>query len=372
VAITQLDSIKNTLGAPVTFEYLDLSVGDKEEFGAKKALPLPSTSARAFSVGVSHVGFADGTVWNSENTDWQSAAENSAVMRILAAEETYKKAIALIKSGEKENILKAKGIFESIAGEKDVEAELGICAQKLAEFDVKEEKKLAAKKSRKKIWKILAIILSSLLVFVLLMVIVVVPFVAYSTGNYQQYIRSLWHQGDSFEVPNGVDTIQYCAFSYCSELKSVTLPDTVIRIEDYAFEDCYNLEEVNLPDNVSYIGVGAFSHCYGLNTIVIPDSVTEIEVDAFFNCGLETIYIGEGIRNIKLGTFSYNWSLTTIYIGSNVEHIGFAFDSCPEISSIHFNGTMEQWNSIEKEFNWDAHFRDNNYIVHCADGIITQ
>ena len=103
IAITQLDAINNLLENEISFEYLDLSVSSKEEFGSKKPIPLPNASTRSFCVGVSHVGFSDGTVWTSDNTDWQSAGEDSDIVKEFAADNTYKTAVILSKSEKKED-----------------------------------------------------------------------------------------------------------------------------------------------------------------------------------------------------------------------------------------------------------------------------
>lgn len=371
VAITQLDSLKNPLGEPVTFEYLDLSVGDREEFGSKKALPLPNASTRAFRVGVSHVGFADGTVWATEDIDWQTAKQDSAVMKVLEAENLYKKAISLSKSVNRDDIIKAKAILGSIAGEKDVEAEIGLCDQKLAMVEEMEEKKAAVSKKRKKIWKILALVAGILVVLGLALYLVVIPLVAYSTGNYERYIHSLWHSGDTFEVPDGVERIEDRAFYECRSLTSITLPDGVTEIGESAFVACYNLTELQIPDSVTRIGDNALIDCYSLTSITIPDSVTDLGEGVFCFGSLETVHIGDGIKELKYQVFGRNYYLTTVYIGSNVKYIDkYAFEYCERITSIYYNGTIEQWNSIEK-YDWDVDFVSNNYTVYCTDGTIT-
>lgn len=134
-AITQLDAVKSPLGQAIEFEYLDLSVADKEEFGTKKPLPLPNSSTRSFLVGITTVAFADGTSWSSEKTDWQSASSDSEIMITVSVEDNYKQALALINGSSKEDVHKAKEMLEGISGIKDVSVEIDLCNKKLDEFD---------------------------------------------------------------------------------------------------------------------------------------------------------------------------------------------------------------------------------------------
>lgn len=59
-------------------------------------------------------------------------------------------------------------------------------------------------------------------------------------------------------IPNGVTSIEKCAFSGCESIESVTVPDGVTRIGWYAFGDCPNLKSVILPDSASNVDYDAF------------------------------------------------------------------------------------------------------------------
>ena len=43
---------------------------------------------------------------------------------------------------------------------------------------------------------------------------------------------------------------------------------------------------------------------------------------------------------------------------------------CYSLTNIYFNGTMEQWNMIEKGISWDAN--TGKYTIHCTNGDITK
>ena len=182
LAVTPLDSVKAPIGDPIVFEYLDLSVADKDEFGAKKPLHLPNPSTRSFRVGVSLVGYADGTVWNSDNTDWQSAAEDSDAANIVMAEDTYKKAAALAKSEKKEDLEEAQALFESISQVKDVSIEINNCRERINELSLKAEQK---KKTKKKVTLISAIVggAVALLLIAYLIISMLIPWMSFTKAG---------------------------------------------------------------------------------------------------------------------------------------------------------------------------------------------
>ena len=130
-------------------------------------------------------------------------------------------------------------------------------------------------------------------------------------------------------IPNGVTSIGYAAFGWCSELTELTLPNSVTSIGNSAFEGCSGLEKITvesgnsrydsrdncnsiietatntliagcknsiIPNSVTSIGDYAFSGCSGMTELTLPNSVTSIEESAFKNCsGLAKITSSAGI-----------------------------------------------------------------------------
>lgn len=97
-----------------------------------------------------------------------------------------------------------------------------------------------------------------------------------------------------------------CAFSGCSDLKSITIPDTVTSIGSHAFRGCTSLTSITIPDGVTSIGYSAFAGCDNLTSVVIPDSVAQIEWEAFSGCTslTDVIYCGteEQWNQISIGS----------------------------------------------------------------------
>ena len=119
-------------------------------------------------------------------------------------------------------------------------------------------------------------------------------------------------------IPNSVTTIDYGAFSGCSNLTNITIPDSVTTIGYYAFSDCSSLTSVIIPDSVTTIGDSTFSYCSSLTSVTIPDSVTTIDYSAFSGCS----------------------SLSSITIPDSVTTIGYyAFSACSSLTSVTFEDT---------------------------------
>ncbi len=208
-----------------------------------------------------------------------------------------------------------------------------------------------------------------------------------------QYIEALEHTGDYWTVINYKKhyLCSYCNKSYkienlkaskglnvvsgklvsigsCSD-KEIVVPSTVTVIGKQAFE--YDLiESVILPNTVKVIEKNAFNKCLDLNTVFFGDSIISIESKAFFNCkSLVTLTLPSSIKSIEDSAFAYCSSLTSIELGSSINKLGAkAFESCKSLTDIYFDGTIKEWNSIQKGKNWDFGIQD--YTVHCSDGDI--
>ena len=205
-------------------------------------------------------------------------------------------------------------------------------------------------------------------------------------------------------IPDSMTTIGERAFNGCSNLTYIVIPNSVTSIGVYAFAYC-NLEEIAFPDSVTQIGDDILNSCNNLKRItvdpnnpayraagnclidrrngvllvgcqnsVIPTdgSVTSIYVFAFYKCeGLKSIVIPKGVTSIGYEAFYYCTNLTSVTISDSVTSFAFeAFRGCSNLTTINYEGTMEQWNSIEKADSWDKFI--DSYTVHCTDGDIVK
>ena len=192
----------------------------------------------------------------------------------------------------------------------------------------------------------------------------------------------------SVAIPNGVTSIGEYAFSGCP-IETAIMPTTAISsitktklktviitngesIEDSAFEDCSSLTSVAIGNSVTSIGGSTFQGCSSLTSVTIPNSVTSIGDSAFENCsGLTSVTIPDSVTSIGSHAFEYCSSLTSVTIPNSVTSIGvWAFINCSSLTSINYNGTKDQWNSIDKGSSWNVGTGD--YTIYCSDGNISK
>lgn len=227
-------------------------------------------------------------------------------------------------------------------------------------------------------------------------------------------------------VKEGVVNIGKWAFIYCTSLTDVSLSDSVREIGYAAFSHCNNLIDLDLGNGVAVIGQSAFAWSYNLTTVVLGDGVTTIGEGAFTSA--RVVRFGKNIKTIDANAFRAAYSSvvkeihivdlaswcsvnmtgaiafninTTLYVddepitslvipdevtrisdfvfaGLNITEVNIhrgvtfigkmAFMRCTDLTSVNFDGTVEEWNNIEKTDDWDDYAGE--YIVHCKDGDI--
>ncbi len=161
--------------------------------------------------------------------------------------------------------------------------------------------------------------------------------------------------GGDVTVPEGVTSIEECAFSYCSSLTSITLPDGLTSIGKSTFEECSRLTRITIPDSVTSIGDSAFCGCEKLTSVILPDGadigdcafrgckrLADPEGFVVFKgilydyCGRSTeITVPDSVTSIGYGAFSGCSSLTSITIPDSVTSIEYwAFEKCRSLTSI--------------------------------------
>jgi hypothetical protein len=171
----------------------------------------------------------------------------------------------------------------------------------------------------------------------------------------------------SFIVPNNVSTIAEGMFENCESLQSIVISDNVKRIQAGAFTGCSELVELHIPEHLTEIIFHhyydcnftkvAFDRCSKLSSfsvseknsafsaingilynknqtellycpegikgeLTIPSSVCKISRGAFRNSNINSIIIGENVRELGSGTFYNCISLTTVKLHEKLKIIG--------------------------------------------------
>ena len=177
-------------------------------------------------------------------------------------------------------------------------------------------------------------------------------------------------QIQSIIIPDVITQIGAYAFEGCSSLVRIKIPNCVNKIGKGAFYDCVSLTEIDLPDSLTSISDGMFSGCVNLEKIKIPKNITFIGEYAFSSCeNLKGIVIPEGVKTLQYGIFYGCSSLERVILSKNITKIeAEAFYGCRSLVNIIFHGTIQEWNTIQYEYNIDI--ETGNYIVCFVDGYI--
>ena len=233
---------------------------------------------------------------------------------------------------------------------------------------------------------------------------------------------------ESIMMPNSITSIEYNTFYECHNLLSIAIPDSVEQIGGNAFRSCHSLTTVIIPNSVTTIESGAFEGCNSLQLITLPNSIVDICDDAFRGCtklesitvdnnnpnyssqdgilynknknriihvpqaiqgevvipsgiisisdslfswcdGLTIVTLTNGITSIETQAFALCSSLKSIYIPQSVVSFGASvFYGCGELTLIEFEGTIDQWNQIEKTESWDNGMK--TCTISCSNGTI--
>jgi len=98
-------------------------------------------------------------------------------------------------------------------------------------------------------------------------------------GNLPKVNCALYVQGEKVTgdlvLPDGIRTIESCAFSYMEDLTSVIIPQGASRIDDLVFSHCTGLTSVTIPVTVRDIGYGAFDRCINLTSIIYQGTTAQ-------------------------------------------------------------------------------------------------
>lgn len=170
-----------------------------------------------------------------------------------------------------------------------------------------------------------------------------------------------------------LESIGNYVFQRCHSLVSITLPKSVKTLGEQVFDELDNLESVVFEEGneLESIGDSCFSQCPKLKTIKFSETCKFIEIDHTFRelAALEELDLPNSVESITSYGINECSSLKTLWLSKGLKTLKiYCIDTCP-IEKLHFKGTVEEWNKIEKEYNWRYQIATN--VVHCTDGDVT-
>lgn len=148
-------------------------------------------------------------------------------------------------------------------------------------------------------------------------------------------------------LPEGIRVIEPSAFAACNGLVNLRLPSTLEKIWGSTFSNCERLEVVDL-NGYSVIEPVMFNACTSLKGLKGSENVTYIDSSAFRGCTSLTVELSPALQKIDECAFAFLYS--------NGEAV------------INFDGTMAEWNAIEKADSWKSN--SQTVTVNCTDGVI--
>ncbi len=186
------------------------------------------------------------------------------------------------------------------------------------------------------------------------------------------------------------------AFDSCKELTKVVIPDTVTTIESRAFQNCTNLEIIVMSDNITSLGSNAFYNtayykneanwdgtllyldnyliatmkstsgeiiikdgttCMAnglfsgnekITKVTIPGSLSAVSTEAFYNCKvLAEVVLLEGVKEIGKMAFWNCPKLVKMTIPASIQKFGQSALGNTRVKEPYYNGTVDQWVSID-------------------------
>ena len=192
----------------------------------------------------------------------------------------------------------------------------------------------------------------------------------------------------SYEVPEGITTIDSYAFYNCQELTTIALPSTLKILKGNIFQFASNLKTVHIKNINNYINItmainwscptvyGAqlfcngkevtkvymnicnpniFYNCKSLQTVILRDGITTIGTNCFCSCSnLTNVNIPSSVTTINSNAFR-GTNISKIIIPHGVTYLGdHCFYSCRSLKEVYIPSTV---NFIGNEC-----FRESNGI----------
>ena len=171
------------------------------------------------------------------------------------------------------------------------------------------------------------------------------------------------------DIPDNIEVILPEAFGGNHNLRSVSLSKNLRVIEREAFFFCAKLEAIELPSNLRRIESRAFYSCSSLAELHIPENIVSLGYIGTVGAVYNEVKNGAGI--IEEQAFAKCESLQQVFLPGTLKALCWdVFGGCTQLTQIHFDGSIEDWNKIKFEKRIYISNPEITSTVHCTDGIL--
>ena len=143
------------------------------------------------------------------------------------------------------------------------------------------------------------------------------------------------------------------AFSFCANLKSLTVPEGIKTMEPHTFRECISLTYIKLPSTMERLENNVFFHAIGFETVIFGENMKFI---GYLNSDYKKVYDTWGIKN---------FNIKYMYVPNTINTEGSGFDTYRGYDQNYisvdrsvvflFTGTLEDAEIVAGYLN-DRHF----------------
>ena len=143
-------------------------------------------------------------------------------------------------------------------------------------------------------------------------------------------------------VPDSVKTIEYNAFTDCTNLKDVNL-GKIESLSFAVFKNCTALTSIKIPNTLKQGAVSKiFTNCSNLTNITLEDGLTVIPSFLCAGTAITEITVPDSVKTIDYSAFEDCTNLKDVNLGK-IESLSFdVFKNCTALTSIKIPNTLKQ------------------------------
>lgn len=136
-----------------------------------------------------------------------------------------------------------------------------------------------------------------------------------------------------------------CAFTYCTNLETITIPKTIDTISTRIFEGCYSLRHITFPkrDSTLFTSIPSYftKYCYSLKSFSIPTGITSLNTQSLYTVpSLYRFILPTTVTTIAGSAIYTDYALSKLVLPSGVTSIATkAFYGSYGMREYHFKST---------------------------------